>query len=490
LIIFIRQGREAILIFRSVIMSKIATRAFRSGLVQHSAAVIDKYVMIPVLACAYAEIIQPLLMYVTSDAITDIPMAQRLQAITTPRPENKIVWPLLAATALVMVARNRSKIAIPLHIKWLFGYLGLAALSVAWAFKPDMSLTRLILQAAIVASITLPPLLASQKADMTLGLFLCFAFAVILNVYFVLNQTPIMLEGQSIGYPGYFSFKGILGECAAMALLLSFYQMLHKGWRRTLAMVVAGISVYLMIVSQSKGSLGLSLLAPTLAGIVLTITRRTRISPELILMPIAAGYWIISIVIGDVINRFSYYVYGNYTLSGRTDIWDFVNFEISRSPLIGWGYQSFWLVGPDAPSMTDASGWIRYMPSAHNGYLDTMIDTGYLGFAIFLAFILATLRVIGRSAEQQPARSWFLLSLALYVILQNFLESSWMHGMDMLWLIFLFVAAEAGRFDGQLAYHTQPADRARVASGWRKRRGAAHAWSPPAPVARLEDGRS
>ena len=64
-------------------MSKIATRSFKSGLAQSSAAVIDKYVMIPVLACAYAEIIQPLLMYATTAPITDIPAAQRFQAITT-----------------------------------------------------------------------------------------------------------------------------------------------------------------------------------------------------------------------------------------------------------------------------------------------------------------------------------------------------------------------------------------------------------------------
>jgi exopolysaccharide production protein ExoQ len=471
-------------------MPKIATRSYKSGLVQNSAAVIDKYVMIPVLACVYAEIIQPLLMYATADApIPGTSVAQRLQAITAPRPENKIFWPALAAIALLMVARHWSRLTIPLHIKWLFAYLALAAVSVAWAFKPDMSLTRLVLQAAIVTSITLPALLASQKADMILGLFLCFALAVILNVFFVLNQTPIMLEGESIGYPGYFTFKGILGECAAMAFLLSLYEMLHQGWRRMLAIVVAGISVYLMIVSQSKGSLGLSLLAPLLAGIVLMFTKRTRISPEFVLIPIVLGYWLVSIVVGDVINRFSYYVYGNYTLSGRTVIWDFIDFEISRHPLLGWGYQSFWLVGLDAPSVTDAPGWVKTMPSAHNGYLDTIVDTGYVGLAIFLIFIFTTLHVVGRSADRQPARTWFLLSLALYVILQNFLESSWMHGMDMLWLIFLIVVAEAGR-DSQPARRvvSRPAVRGRVVAG--RRKGAPRAWSPPAPVAGLEDGRS
>ncbi|MBV9559060.1 MAG: O-antigen ligase family protein [Bradyrhizobium sp.] len=474
-------------------MPKVLTRSSKSGLVQSSAAVIDKYTIIPVLACVYAEIIQPLLAYMSSTPLTGTGMsiAQRLEAITAPRPENKIFWPALAAIALIMVARNWSKISIPLHIKWLFAYLALAAVSVLWAFKPEMSLTRFVLQAAIVTSITLPALLASQKADMILGLFLCFTVAVILNVPFVFNQTPNMVENESIGYPGYFSFKGILGECSAIALLLCLYQMTYKGWRRTLAILVAGLSVYMMILSQSKGSLGLSLLSPMLAGIVLAITRRTRTFPEFVLLPLVLAYWVVSTVIGDVINRFSYYVYGNYTLSGRTVIWDFIDIEIARRPFLGWGYQSFWLVGMDAPSVTDAPGWVKTMPSSHNGYLDIMVDTGYFGLAIFLMFIFTTLHVIGRSAKQEPARAWFLLSLALYVILQNFLETSWMHGMDMLWLIFLVVVAEAGRERQPVRRLVpQPAFRSRVQGRVvaDRRRASPQAWSAPEPFARLEDG--
>jgi O-antigen ligase len=157
------------------------------------------------------------------------------------------------------------------------------------------------------------------------GVFLCFAFASILNIFFVFNQTPIILDGESIGYPGYFTFKGILGECAAIAFLLSLHEMLQPGWRRALGIIVAGIATYIVIVSQSKGSLGLALLAPFLAGLVLIITRATRISPAIILMTIPWLYALISFTIGDLINRISYMVYGNYSLSGRTYIWDFVN---------------------------------------------------------------------------------------------------------------------------------------------------------------------
>jgi O-antigen ligase len=280
------------------------------------------------------------------------------------------------------------------------------------------------------------------------GLFRCYAFALILNMFFVHNQSPIYVDNIDIGYRGYFGFKGLLGECAVVAFLLALHEMLYSGRRRALGIIVVILAIYLMILSKSKGSFGIGIIAPLLAGLALIISKRTRLSPATVLLPIPICYWVLSKVYGNLLNRISWYIYGNYTLSGRTIIWDFANYEIARKPLLGWGYQSFWLVGPDAPSIVDAPGWVKAMPSAHNGYLDTMLEMGYIGLALLVIFIIATLHVIGRVADRDPARAWLLLSLALFVILTNFVETDWMRGGDTLWLIFAFLAAEAGRYWG------------------------------------------
>jgi exopolysaccharide production protein ExoQ len=412
-----------------------------------SVRMLDKFALIPVLACLYVEIVGPLLMYLTSGPRDESSSAaEKLQAMMAPRLENKIFWPTLAAIAVALALRNWSKLSFPPHIKFLFAYLGLAGVSLLWAFRPELSATRFVLEAMVITSIVLPWLLAVQTADMMRGVFLCFALALILNVYFVLNQTPIIIDHVIIGYPGYFSFKGILGECAAIGLLFSLHEMLFPGWRRVLGFIVIVIAIYLLVASQSKGSLGLGLIAPVLAGLTLFIAKKMRVSPAMVLLPIPVSYFFLSTVVGNLVNRISWHIYGNYTLSGRTLIWDFANSEIARSPVLGWGYQSFWLVGPDAPSVVDASGWIKAMPSAHNGYLDTTLDLGYVGLALLVIFIFTTLHAIGRVTNREPRRAWLLLTLALYVILTNFLETIWMHGTDMLWLIFVIVAAETGRY--------------------------------------------
>ena len=103
-------------------------------------------------------------------------------------------------------------------------------------------------------------------------------------------------------------------------------------------------------------------------------------------------------------------------------------------------------MGLDGPSIVDASGWLEFMPHAHNGYLDVRLETGLIGYALFVSFIITTLYAIGRVANRDPVRAWIVLSLALFVIFDNFLETAWMRGFSVLWVMFVIVAAEAGRY--------------------------------------------
>jgi len=295
-----------------------------------------------------------------------------------------------------------------------------------------------------------PALLADRRADMMRALFLCFAFASILNAFIVLGGDPQFAQYGSrlvkIGYPGYFLGKNYLGECATIALLLSLHEMLYPGLRRALGIIVIAIAIFLVLASDSKTALGLAIASPFLAGLTLIAAKKMRLSPAIILLSIPLCYAILSSVSNFNVNRLSYMLYGDSTLTGRTIIWDFASSEIARRPLFGWGYQSFWLVGPDAPSVIDAPGWVKEMPNAHNGYYDTTLEMGYVGYSLLVIFIIATLHAIGRVAYSDPTRAWLVLSLALYIICFNYLESLWMRGFEFLWVVFLIIAAEIGRY--------------------------------------------
>jgi exopolysaccharide production protein ExoQ len=424
-------------------MSKASMHSFELGQPRPSTPMIDKYAIVPIAACVFALIVSPLFIFVA-------PAAETLQS-AIPRPENRIFWPAAAAISVFLAVRDRSRLTLPPHIICLLVYLAFAGASVVWAFRPELSFTRFVQQLMIVTSIVLPAMVAARTADMMRGLFLCFAFASILNVFFIFGGSPISTTYGSmgkvdIGYPGYFPGKNYLGECAALAIFLSFHELLYPGLRRTLGIVVVAIATLLLFLSSSKTAFGLALLAPFLAGLTLIIRKQTRISPAIILLSIPLCYAVLSSVSNVNMNRISYMLYGDSTFTGRSIIWDFAQYEIARRPLLGWGYQSFWLVGPDAPSIVEAPGWVKMMPNAHNGYYDTTLEMGYIGYALLVIFIIATLHAIGRVADRDPSRAWLVLSIALYVICWNYLESLWMRGFEFLWVVFLIIAAEISRY--------------------------------------------
>jgi O-antigen ligase len=292
----------------------------------------------------------------------------------------------------------------------------------------------------------LPAMLAARTTDMMRGLFLVFALAAIVNVFFVFGNSASIVTLQK-GYPGYFTFKNLLGEFGAITFLLALHEVLYPGIRRALGIIIVIVATLLLIWSNSKTAHGLALLVPLIAGLTLFAAKRTRISPAIILLSIPICYAVLSNIPGVNINiyRLSYMIYGDSSLSGRSVIWDFAGWEIQRRPLFGWGYQSFWLVGPDAPSVVDAPSWVKEMPNAHNGYYDTMLEMGYIGYLLLMIFIMATLHGVGRVAERDRPRAWLLLSLALYVIIHNGLESTWMRAFDLMWVVFAMVAVETGR---------------------------------------------
>jgi O-antigen ligase len=265
-----------------------------------------------------------------------------------------------------------------------------------------------------------------------------------------------------IGYQGYFLGKNYLGECASIGFLLSVHELYHRGWRRMVSFPAIVIAVTLVFLSNSKTAFALAIVCPLLARLTLIGRRITHLSPAVILLSLPICYMMLSVLMNvDIMGRIAYILFHDSSLTGRTVIWSFAQYEIRQRPLLGWGYQSFWLV-PESPSSA-APGWVKMMPNAHNGYYDTMLELGYVGLAFLVIFIIATLHAIGRVADRDAARARLLLSLALFMILYNYFESLWMRGFEFLWVIFVIVAAEIGRY-------CQPFQLGRVAYGSAARR--------------------
>jgi hypothetical protein len=100
------------------------------------------------------------------------------------------------------------------------------------------------------------------------------------------------------------------------------------------------------------------------------------------------------------------------------------------------------------------------MPSSHSGFLELRLETGRIGYWIFLFFVYASLHLVERVRRKDPTRAWYYLSVLLFGQLINLTDSYWFV-LNHFWLLYLIVLAETIRYaqSGQLPHSAQPASK-------------------------------
>jgi len=353
------------------------------------------------------------------------------------RIENILFWPILAVLVLTLVFQNRAQIdyrffrSVP--IASLIAYLVFAAASVTWAFSPDYAFSRLVVQVLALIVVVVPYALPARGKYAIQGVYLCYVLALAVSAVYVLTTPP-----SPIGHPGYFTHKQELGLLAAIGIILSSYEILQRGWRRIVAVVMIGLGFWLVFESESKSALAFAIIALVASWLMLMLCKRTRLTPAFIVAAIVVA----SMFVSNPIERLGYRLYGDATLTGRTGIWGFIDYQTSHRPWFGWGFHSYYFV-PNSPQ-NEAPGYIKEMPSSHSGYRELKLETGRIGYWIFLVFIYSSLHLIERVRRIDPVRAWLYLSLQLFAVLSNLLDSSWLV-LTHFWLLYLVVVAETVR---------------------------------------------
>jgi O-antigen ligase len=353
------------------------------------------------------------------------------------RVENILFWPIVAVLTLTLVVQNWKRIDRrffrSLPIASLIAYLSFAAASVTWAYSPDYAFSRLVVHVLALVVVVVPYALPIRTNYTIPAVHLCYAIALAVNAVYVLTTPP-----SPIGYAGYFTHKQGLGLLAAVGIILSSHELLHRGWRRLVALIAIGLEFWLLLASESKSALALALVALMCSGPILLICKKTRLTPAFIVGAVVVA----SLFVSNPIERLGYRLYGDATLTGRTGIWGFIEYQISQKPWFGWGFHSYYFV-PNSPHDA-APGYIRDMASSHSGYLELKLETGRIGYWIFLVFIYSTLHLLARVSRQNPVRAWFFLSFVLFAVLINLLDSNWL-AITHFWLLYLIIVAESVR---------------------------------------------
>jgi O-antigen ligase len=191
---------------------------------------------------------------------------------------------------------------------------------------------------------------------------------------------------------GIFGNANQVGEIAALAMLLAFVVWFDlrsaAGWALLLA--ATPLCAACLLLSQSRSSmLGLA------AGVGVVVLRR---HPIWLLPAIAVGAALgaivhtypnaVDVLIGLVARS------GNVaqvtTLTGRTEIWQFVMSAIAKAPVLGYGFASTRELIPAGHAF--AYGWTT--TSAHNLWLQAWVTTGAVGLFLIVLSQLASLKAL------------------------------------------------------------------------------------------------
>jgi len=379
--------------------------------------------LVPALLVAYDVLVWPLLF--AQPVYTSSFDYEALQSDTATSVFTAVYVASILAIALIGFAGAGARLAQAQRnlMLWIGLFLLLAFASSAWSLGPLFTLKKAIYQSLLLATIACAAFAARDGHRMLIRLFALFAAVVVVNLHVVLTQ-PAGL----IGHEGIYAHKNGLGQNAGIAFILAAYLLLvGRAMLKPVALAVMAGAIVLLVQSESKTAMGLTVLAPVGAAVLLVLVRWFSLGVitalALALGAAAACYAVASQLAGFDASDVLLAIFNDDTLTGRTDIWAFISEHIKNAPLLGHGYQGFWGIGPDAPKLRAELPFIQRMPHGHNGYLDMMLSLGALGLGLLLLLNAKVLRHCGAIDRRDAGLSFAYLALLLFLIGTNLTES-------------------------------------------------------------------
>lgn len=254
----------------------------------------------------------------------------------------------------------------------------------ALGFNPIQSLRMATFWAVALLSATC---IAAQLSGPALARHVLRVWLALMAASVLLATLWPRLGAEAYGYDavwrGLFTGKNQLGWISSLALVCGVE--LRRGQPR-MALGVVACAAACLVMSDSKGALGATLLGMTMAWGLAWL--RGRVSPGLGGMLMGVGLvlavTLAALGLGWVVQTMG----RDLTFTGRTYIWPVYLQEMLKSPLLGEGPGAFTGLSPiTVPLAYQLRGWGLIL-TPHNMFLGVFGDSGVLGLACFLGLMI------------------------------------------------------------------------------------------------------
>jgi hypothetical protein len=370
------------------------------------------------------------------------------QALEEGNPLDRTIFLLLTlAVIIILVSRSFQWRQFFARNSALAFFWAFALLSVAWSdfplatFKKWFRDTGVYMAVLVVLSDPCP--LEAVRTVLRRVCYLTVPLCIVLIKYYpYLGKAFSDWGGQD--YTGVSTSKNMLGALCLVSGIFFFWDTITRWHQRSevrtrwvilVNITFIGMTLWLLNVSQSNTStICLAIGCLVIAAAHCNFGRR---HPGWVraLAPMSFLLYVILTLGFDMSGQFSEAVGRSADMSDRTHIWQ-VLLSVPINPLLGTGYQSFWL-GPRVQWI-----WARLdgdsVLEAHNGYLQIYLDLGLIGLFLLCTFLIATYRKICK--QFKPLTPLASLGLGLWTLLlfYNVTEASF--ELTLLLVSFLFAA--------------------------------------------------
>jgi exopolysaccharide production protein ExoQ len=323
-------------------------------------------------------------------------------------------------------------------------FLVFALFSVVWSDFPSVAIKRWfrdfgIYLAILVALSDLHPMQAVCTVFRRLFYFL-IPLSVLLIKYFPAMSRQYDFWTGMVSYTGAATSKNTLGVLCLVSGLFFFWDTLAR-WssrkapitRRIILVNLSFLAMTLWVLQKATSSTSRVCLA---LGCIVILAARTKAGGLRgylkVLIPFGISlYGVLAFGLGFDINAtVAQFLGRDPTLTDRTKIWKVV-LSVDTNPLLGTGYESFWL-GSRLQKVWQVFPGIN---EAHNGYLQMYLQLGFIGLLILCWVLMSFYGSIWRRRDALSGLA--PLSLALWTVLAfyNVTEAAFQGGV--LWLTLL-----------------------------------------------------
>jgi O-antigen ligase len=342
---------------------------------------------------------------------------------------------LIIAGMLVLVRRRYNCSNVLRRNAWLLILLAYMLVSTLWS---DITLIALrqwfrevivVIMALVIMSETDPR--KALESVMRRSAYILIPFSLMLIKYYPALGVSYGRWSGGQAWIGVTDHKNSLGRlCMVSGFFLVWA--LHRRWRKPAptfrrCQKWADVSVLLTTLfllggtedAYSATAVAASALGLALFWALLLLQKLNTSLPRNVLLALVLFSIVFGVAApferGSNVAMFSATFGRNKTLTGRTDTWTELVPLVWSKPLLGCGFGSFW---------TTARRDFYQMSNGHNGYLDTLLELGSAGLALYVAWLMSCARKFHSALAENYEWASLTICYLIMALVYNATEST------------------------------------------------------------------